>query len=488
MNRSENGQIPFGMILLLAFVLLSVSGFLVFRLSAPISTTTTSLGNKSVSILFEDITSNMGYVIEQGSSTPVLNGTVQILGPNNTILDIVSFEKNENIFSLKIPENGTGLAHIDAPGYYRLTTRLTNNGIYRLGKSGTFSGQVRGYEFVLQGRKLPDPEPIPGATLEIRSSNGWKRTITADQEGRFSAEIPPTQFSVTVRSDTHADAYFDDLTATKGETLGRDFILPAGCILEGFAIGDRVTLEGAEVKVITAMLDNSEATAGPRGKFNIPGLSEGMATVQIKYPGYQEYSWRIVIPGDKIGIRKPFSLMPAQPFTLNIQSANGLPMGDAMVRLRREGRTIHQSKASEFTNLNILQSGSTYYFDITANRKNEPPLLATGQVFTMPKEGPGEFTVLLDKEPGTFSGRVSNVNGMFLPGVVLNIKAIVAEESERAPLRRVLSDAGGEYQSDYFAPGKYSIQATHPQWGENVVIGEIKPGETTQLWISLIPR
>jgi hypothetical protein len=106
----------------------------------------------------------------------------------------------------------------------------------------------------------------------------------------------------------------------------------------------------------------------------------------------------------------------------------------------------------------------------------------------MPEEGPGEFTILLDKEPGTFSGRVSNVNGMFLPGVVLNIKAIVADESARAPLRRVLSDAGGVYQSDYFAPGKYSIQATHPQWGENVVIGEITPGKTTELWISLIPR
>ncbi|HCW44395.1 MAG TPA: hypothetical protein DGU45_03675 [Planctomycetes bacterium] len=488
MNRSENGQISFGITLFLAFALLSVSGFLVFRLSAPIPTTKTPLGNTTVSPLFGTNTSNMGYVLEQGGSIPVLNGTVQILGPNNTILDIVSFEKDENIFFLRIPENGTGLAHIEAPGYYRLTTRLTNNGFYKLGKSGTFSGQVRGYEFVLQGRKLPDPEPIPRATLEIRSSNGWKRTITADQEGRFEAEIPPTQFSVIVRSDTHADAYFDDLTAAKGETLGRDFILPAGCILEGFAIGDGVTLEGAEVKVITTMLDNSEAIAGPRGKFNIPGLSEGMATVQIKYPGYQEYSWRIVIPGDKIGIRKPFSLMPAQPFTLNIQSADGLPMRDAIVRLRREGRTIHQSKASEFTNLNILQSGATYYFDITANRKNESPLLATGQVFTMPEEGPGEFTVLLDKEPGTFSGRVSNVNGMFLPGVVLNIKAIVDDESARAPLRRVLSDAGGEYQSDYFAPGKYSIQATHPQWGVNVVIGEIKPGETTQLWISLIPR
>ena len=115
----------------------------------------------------------MGYVLEQGGSIPVLNGTVQILGPNNTILDIVSFEKDENIFFLRIPENGTGLAHIEAPGYYRLTTRLTNNGFYKLGKSGTFSGQVRGYEFVLQGRKLPDPEPIPRATLEIRSSNGW---------------------------------------------------------------------------------------------------------------------------------------------------------------------------------------------------------------------------------------------------------------------------------------------------------------------------
>ena len=100
MNRSENGQISFGITLFLAFALLSVSGFLVFRLSAPIPTTKTPLGKTTVSPLFGTNTSNMGYVLEQGGSIPVLNGTVQILGPNNTILDIVSFEKDENIFYL----------------------------------------------------------------------------------------------------------------------------------------------------------------------------------------------------------------------------------------------------------------------------------------------------------------------------------------------------------------------------------------------------
>ena len=206
--------------------------------------------------------------------------------------------------------------------------------------------------------------------------NSERLAIRGNHRGTVEALIPPGPFFVTVRSDSHADAFFDNLTAIAGETIDRQIILPAGCELEGFAIGNNVTLEGARASLVSIMEDDADAVAGERGKFKITGLTSGMATLYLQHPGYQEESFNLLVPKDKIGIRKPFPLKPSENFNLSVNLGNSSNLPDVLVRVNR-GQVIFEGPTAEFNEMNILASGQTYAFPASgiARRTNSHPLL-----------------------------------------------------------------------------------------------------------------
>ena len=184
---------------------------------------------------------------------------------------------------LLVPPEQFPLVTIEADGYYQIVVELEegDSGTYTLYRGGLLQGQVRGHIFVLTGQETPEPEPIPGARLEIAGANGWHVVTVADDQGNYRVTVPPGKLVATVRSPLHADARFVDLEIGRDEVLDRDMILAAGVILDGFVIGKDTTLAGARVRVFNDIRDEADAISADRGMVKITGLAAGMAATSL---------------------------------------------------------------------------------------------------------------------------------------------------------------------------------------------------------------
>ena len=420
------------------------------------------------------------------SGARVTMGTEIIDGARSVVTD------DRGRFLLLLPPSEFPLVTIEAAGYYQMVTELDEGegSTYTLFRGGVLEGHVRGHIFVLKGEELVEPKPIPAARLEVAGVDGWFAVVTADEEGRYEVTVPPGKVVVTARSPLHADARFVDLEVQREEVLGRDFILAAGVILDGFVIGDGVTLQGARVRVFNDIRDEADAIAGEQGKMRIEGLDSGLARVHIVHPGYQEMLWEIIIPSDRIGIRRPFALLRSQPFQLNVLDSNGRTFPDARIRIRRAGITIVDTVASDQEGLGVLASGKTYHIEARHHQFIDGvPVQFPPRVFryTMPEKGPGELTIEL-RRGGRITGVVMSPNGSPVAGASVLVRAREVDRDEAAPPRILKTNRAGVFRSEPFSVGKWGLTISHPQLGTITTETIVAEGKTQSLGRLLFPR
>ena len=485
-----------GPILLLLILFAGLAGFSAFRIANQMTTTPVP-GENRLGPLEEAGLLDGGIRYHRCNGTlflrtendvdfsPELSGLkIHLLDEQQKIIGNALIPTNQkDMFTLRIPEGHSGLASIETEETYRILTLLEHNLFYTLYPAATFEGTVLGHAFVLQGEKLPDPEPLAQTKLIIETPNGWRRQIETDGRGKFSVSIPPGPFSVLLRSDSHSDAYFDDLSVKTGETIERQLILPAGCELEGFVLGDKVTLDGAKVSLITSMEDEAEAISGERGMFKIRGLTQGMATVYIQHPGYQEEAFEMLVPGDKIGLRKPFLLKRSADFTgsVTLNSSSSIP--DARVRVVRAGQLIYDGTITELNALDILASGQTYSFCARWNPTPEAPeniLYSNFTSWTMPATGPGQLQLELAAS-ASIKGMVNSKNsGVPYGGVSVKIEPVGNNFANLISKTEVWCDPQGRFQSPPLPLGTYALTAQHPRYGVTQSIVRLtEPGAAT---------
>lgn len=396
-------------------------------------------------------------------------------------------------FLLLLPPGQFPLVTIEADGYYRTVAELDDGqtSTHILYRGGTIEGQVLGHSFVLRGAEPAEPKPIPGATLEVAGVHGWFDVVTADEEGKYKVTAPPGNIVVTARSPIYADARFDGLEVARDESLARDFILPAGVTLDAFVIGEKVTLQGARLRVFNEIKDEADAfTEGQQGTVSIKGLNSGVAQVHIVHPGYQEQLWDIIIPNDRIGIRKPFSMQKSQPFQLTVLDPKGQPLPDARVRIRQSGITIVDTVASDQEWLNVLASGETYQIEARFYRdRGGPEVHYPPRVYRykMPEEGPGELTIQL--KPGSrITGMVVAPNGSPVAGASILVRSKNETPGEASPPRILKTNQVGVFRSEPFATGKWGLTISHPQLGTIATETIVEEGKTSSLGQLQFPR
>ena len=487
--------------LIILVIVLILSGFYGFRISRQMITPTPGttgqnhpFGKLTKSGIFDKGARHYkcyGFLLlNMDPVVTITEPVISLLDENQQVLtEAVFFDSNGNDFSIKIPEGSSGIASIEASGSYRIHTKLLNNGLFSLHSAGKFTGTVRGHAFVLRGEKLPEPEPLPRTTLIIESSKGWKQEVQTDGRGEFSVAVPPGPFTVLIRSDSHTDAYFDDLSVKVGEVLDRQIILPAGCELEGFVLGDQTTLKGAKVRVVTAMEDDAEVVAGERGLSKLKGLSQGMAEVFIQHPGYQEQSFSLLIPGDKIGIRKPFLLKPSEESNVTVTLGDNLSIPNASIRVTRSGQLIFEGPAEELNQSNILASGVTYNISAHWNPdpKNPDSLLHSPKIrWTMPASGPGEIKLSLT-DSCFIKGVVQTAQGWQpFGGTSIQVSPIETPEGDLPETITLWCNSMGRFKTPGLPLGKYAVTAYHPRFGvHGKIIHLTEPGEFTVGFITL---
>ncbi|MEE2856341.1 MAG: carboxypeptidase-like regulatory domain-containing protein [Planctomycetota bacterium] len=429
-------------------------------------------------------------IIADALAQPIAGATIELITTEDGVAHS-TLSDDLGRFILLLPQGQQPFVSIRADGFYQVQVQLGSdpNEVYVLFRGGTLRGNVLGHVFVLSGEEMPPPEPIVGATVEIAGGGGWHISVTTDSSGKYSVAIPPGRIIVTVRSKFHADARFDNLEVGRGEVLERDFILPAGVTLDAFVFSNEIPLIGARVRVFNEIKDEAEGFSASDGKARIPGLAAGVAKVQVVHPGYQEQIFEMIIPSDKIGVRRPYLMKKSQPFQIEVFDKDQHLLTDARVRIRRDRIEVVDTNAGDLEALSVLASGNTYMIEVRHSVKTE-----SGEVilpprtfrYTMPEEGPGQLSVEL-RPGGRITGVILAPNRYPVPGATVLIKAVGLDPGEAPPPRLVKSGNNGLFRSQPFTAGNWNISISHPQLGAMVLETSVEEGKDRSLGELVFP-
>ncbi len=429
-------------------------------------------------------------IIADALAKPIAGATIELM-PTEDGVAHSTLSDDLGRFILLLPQEQQPFVSIGAEGFYQVQVQLSSDpdAVYTLFRGGTLRGSVLGHVFVLSGEELPPPEPVVGARVEVAGAGGWHTSINTDSSGNYSVAIPPGRIIVTVRSRSHADARFDDLEVGRGEVLERDLILPAGVTMDAFVFSNEIPLPGAKVRIFNEIQDEAEGFTASDGKARITGLAAGVAKLQVVHPGYQEQIFDLIIPSDKIGLRRPFLMKPSHPFQIEVFDKNQQLLTDARVRIRRDRIEVVDTNAGDLEALSVLASGNTYMIEVRHSVETEsgtvilPPRTFR---YTMPEEGPGQLSVEL-RPGGRITGVILAPNRYPVPGATVLIKAMGLDPGEAPPPRLVKSDNNGLFRSQPFTAGDWNISISHPQLGAMVLETSVEEGKDRSLGELVFP-
>jgi hypothetical protein len=214
-----------------------------------------------------------------------------------------------------------------------------------------------------------------------------------------------------------------------------------------------------------------------------------VAKVHVVHPGYQEHTFDVIIPADKIGVRRPFLMKKSQPFQIEVVDNNNLPLTDARVRILRARIEVVTTTAGDLEALSVLASGETYMVEVRHSFEKEgvettlPPRTFR---YTMPKEGEGQLSVEL-RPGGRITGVILAPNRYPVPGATVLIKAIGLDPGESPPPRLVKSDNNGLFRSQPFTAGSWDISISHPQLGVMSLQTSVEEGKDRALGELVFP-
>lgn len=486
-------------LLLLAVVVIALFSYLFFLQLSPQQATQKTGPQPTSSSLTVPVTSSdpvrqkpapWAGVIADALAQPIAGATIELVTEEGGVAHS-ALSDDRGKFILLLPPDQPPFVSIRAEGFYQVQVQLGSDPeeMYVLFRGGTLRGNVLGHVFVLSSEELPPPESIAGAEVEVAGMGGWYTSVTTDSNGKFSVAVPPGRIIVTVRSKFHADARFDDLEVGRGEVLERDLILAAGVTFDAFVFSNEIPLIGARVRIFNDIQDEAEGFTSKDGKARIPGLAAGVARVHVVHPGYQEHTFDVIIPADKIGVRRPFLMKKSQPFQIEVVDKNNLPLTDARVRILRARIEVVDTTAGDLEALAVLASGETYMVEVRYSFEKEgvettlPPRTFR---YTMPKEGEGQLSVEL-RPGGRITGVILAPNRYPVPGATVLIKAIGLDPGESPPPRLVRSDNNGLFRSQPFTAGSWNISISHPQLGVMSLQTSVEEGKDRALGELVFP-
>ncbi len=499
MNQRHSSS-GFAFIVLLLLILLTVAGFFFFKMATPapniplagnsgsLTNLPTPTPQPTVELLAEPRTVWAGFITD-ALGKPIAGASVSHLGNNPSPASTLSNDNGH--FKLILVQGTAPQVSIEAQGYFQVQLLLSSDSsaTYTLFRGGVLEGTVLGHKFYLTTEEPPAPTPIAGAVVEVAASSGWSISITADEQGKYRVTTPPGKLVVSARSDNHADVRFDNLEVGRDEVLSRDLILPAGVILDAFIMSKDLPLIDARVRVYNDALDHADERSGVGGKTRLFGLASGFAAVHVVHPGYQEQSFEIIVPNDRLGVRKPFLIKKSESFQVTVTDHQGHTLADAGIRIRKDRRTVTETTASDHAALSVLASGQTYTIEVrppVSNQTTENKLPPRTFIYKMPAEGPGELKVEL-RPGGRITGVVRAPNGYAVAGAMVLIQANGLEPGQAPPPRLVKTNHAGLFRSQPFAAGSWTVSISHPQVGTMQLETTVQEGKDRSLGALVFP-
>lgn len=136
--------------------------------------------------------------------------------------------------------------------------------------------------------RAPDRKPIPNVTIELRAE-GVQRTLTSDQEGKFTVgELPPGPLQLVARAAGYDEARLEKSVTPDNGQIEVLMSRTRGVSIRGSVVNavNNKPIPNAKVMIRAGDVQRGGA-ADDEGRFEIEDLPSGAAEVQASAPGFE---------------------------------------------------------------------------------------------------------------------------------------------------------------------------------------------------------
>ena len=394
-------------------------------------------------------------------------------GPFTTPDEATATTDAEGRFTISILADLQPLVRMSHPGYFQQIVELEKGREpsipYLLFRGGLIRGRVEG-PIVVEGGAIENA-PVPDVVLEFAGMEGWFDQVTTDDDGRYEMTAPFGPVVITVRTVAYRDEQILDVESSREKVVEHDILLVPGIRLEVVLFGIGEAVADAHLRVFTGRGLEGEGRSNALGKAAFTGLTPGRGKVVVVSPGYRAEMHALILGENRALIRKPISLDPSTPWTLEVVDSDGNARPDANVRIKLDRIELVNALAGDSKALDILGRERNYAIDITA-----PDAPRTRVRFRIPTEGPPLLRVRLPRG-GRFAGVVVDTLDRPIAGAGVLITPTGGTDSAQGPPRLTSTSLDGSFRTELFAPGPYRVQVQHPKLGRSSVDTRIVEGE-----------
>ena len=402
-----------------------------------------------------------------------LAGVVIQSGPYTRPDEITATSDDEGAFTIELPVDQSPTVRMSHPGYFKQIVELERarelSIPYLLFRGGLIRGRVQG-PIVVEGGDIKT-QPTAGVLLEFAGMEGWFDEVTTDADGKYEITAPFGPVIITARTPLYRDEQILDVEASRKDIVEHDITLQPGIRLEAVLFGVGEAVGDAHVRVFTDLGLEGEGRSTPLGKATFDGLTPGQGKVVVVKSGYRAELHALVLGDNRPLVRRPISLDPSSPWSLEVVDSNGNARPDAMVRIRLDRIELVTAPAGDAKALDILGRDRHYQIDISA-----PDAPRTRVRFRIPTEGPPVLKVRLPRG-GRIEGIVVDPNDRPIAGASILIAPTGGANSTQGPPRLTSTSLDGSFRTELFAPGPYRVQAHHPKIGRAAIDTRVIEGE-----------
>jgi len=399
--------------------------------------------------------------------------------------DNASIDPSTGEFSFEGLLAGTYRLSLGATGAQNRDLRVVVDGDEDLGEieltafetgTGSVSGSLT---------DLRTGEPLVGASVSLFPYTGVLAAagfVTTEGDGSWSfADLPDGRYGLSASTygmvppagsigyreySLFQEVVVDDGGATTGVALGLTSVVPGTSVLEGRARDAVTHLPIAGARVVVAFpspsLEAVEAVTDAQGRFTIPNLIEGPASVGVIADGYLEKSVTVDIQGASTAVVVPVqrSTAPVSTFrdgtlTATVLGLDDEPLDDAKVIVTSFDLSsdywFSYTDGDGVSEVTDLTDGvwKVYAEDIYYN--------ASGRVFEVAQieltsDDRNASVTLHQVVPGTITGRVDlgefSAQGLYV--TLFDARGIFLNQAE--------VEADGNYVMSNVTPGDYRLQ------------------------------
>ncbi|MFC7370130.1 carboxypeptidase regulatory-like domain-containing protein [Fictibacillus iocasae] len=410
------------------------------------------------------------------NGVPIGNATIRVLDSNEVIIGTAGTDVNGNYIVEGLPP-GSFTVIVTAPDFSSSFTgiavspgeNLTNINFNLTPDSGSIAGQIT---------NSTTGSPIVGATIVVRTTTGvFVASLPSGPFGNYVIEgLAPGSYNLTVSQDNFATQVIGATVQSNTQTAANVALVPSVGRISGTVTtnaGTPITGSNIQVKLYNDQdVLIQTLLAEPDGTFVFTDLAPGNYTVNANAPTFAANTVAAIVNANvTTAITVPLSGLPATLTGSVSNSQTGDPIAGATVTVQNFNGVVLATTVSgqdgtfEFTN---LPAGTLEVTGIA------PSFGTDSRQVTVTQGGTATTFLALTPNPGTLHGFITDL----FSGLPIQGANVVVTDSTAAVVGTAVTDNRGEYTVPNLAPGRYIVNVSALNYGDELSSVDV-PADTT---------